>query len=397
MTDTDGRPPTNWLRRQLASETTGGGLLLLAVLVALVAANSRWSGWYLQFTHAELGPTWCHMSVTAWCADGLLSVFFFVVGLELRHELTLGALSTRATAIAPIAAAVGGMVGAALIFVAINATSMHGELGGWTLPLSSDVAFSLAVLAVFGRTMPMHLRAVLLTIAVVNDLAAIIIIAVLYAGNVHLSWLVLAVGCVGVYALSQRRRIRAWWWFVPLVLVAWYCCWRSGISPTIIGVALGLCTRVRPDPGERQSPVDRLSDRLHPWSAGIVVPLFAFTAVGIDVRGTSLGSILSQPLALGIVLGFVIGQPLGVLCAAWVMHRLTGHQVAPVTDLLPIAMLCGIGLTVPLLLIQLRWADHADLAATAKVAVLCAAVIAAVASALLLTWRARSAHPVSAA
>ncbi|MSY94870.1 MAG: Na(+)/H(+) antiporter NhaA, partial [Actinobacteria bacterium] len=243
------RRQRGWVAEQLRDETVGGGLLLLAAAIALLWANSPWADSYATLVDLEVGPAsvGLNLSLGAWAADGLLSVFFLVVGLELKHELVVGSLSKPSRAAVPIAAALGGMVVPALLFAAVNSTMADGELAGWGIPMATDIAFALAVLAVIGRRLPVALRAFLLTLAVVDDLGAISVIAVFYSTHLELAWLSLAIICFVGYAIAQRRRVRSAWLYVPLALLAWYAMHESGVHATVTGVVLGLLTRVRPD------------------------------------------------------------------------------------------------------------------------------------------------------
>ncbi|HBJ72259.1 MAG TPA: Na(+)/H(+) antiporter NhaA, partial [Actinobacteria bacterium] len=243
-----------WLEDQLREETIGGALLLIAAVVAMAWANSPWSAQYEAFVSTVIGIPALHLDLTVgeWAADGLLAIFFFVVGLELKHELTLGTLSRPAQAAVPIAAALGGMAVPALIYIGINAWSSGGSSTGWGIPMATDIAFALAVLAIVGRRLPVALRAFLLTLAVVDDLGAITVIAVFYTDHVSLIWLAASLACLAAYAWAQHRRVTAWWLYVPVALLAWGFMHASGVHATLAGVVLGLLTRARPDSGEDQ-------------------------------------------------------------------------------------------------------------------------------------------------
>ena len=278
-----------WLLRALRGETIGGVLLLIAAVIAIAWANSPWGNSYFALGEITVGPEslGLNLSLATWAADGLLAVFFFVAGLELKHELTHGTLSKPSQAAVPIAAALGGMIVPAIIFVAIVAPSgVPGGLRGWAVPMATDIAFALAVLAVVGRMLPVALRAFLLTLAVVDDLGAITIIAIFYSKGFSLGYFLLAVALLAVYWLLQKRRVRSPFIYVPLALVIWWATHESGIHATVAGVAMALLTRSSVDPGETESPVDRLQRMLLPLSAGLCVPVFAFFAAGVDLRST---------------------------------------------------------------------------------------------------------------
>lgn len=380
-----------WVLSYLRDETVGGLLLIAAAIIALAWANSPWGNSYASLVELRIGPDSLdlNLSLGVWAADALLAIFFFVVGLELKHELVVGSLSKASQAIVPAAAALGGMVVPALIFIGINASS--GDLTGWGIPMATDIAFALAVLAVFGRRLPVALRAFLLTLAVVDDLGAIAVIAVFYSDKFSWAWFLAAFAAFLVYAFAQRARWTSPWFYVPLALLAWYFTFRSGVHATVAGVILGLLTRVRTDPGEESSPADRLAHRIHPWSAGIAVPVFAFLAAGVDLRALGLIDALAEPVALGILVGLVIGKPLGVFTTAWLTARFTRASLAPGIawrDVAAIGVLAGIGFTVALLIAELGY-EASALLGPAKAAILTASVIATLLAAIVLTARRR--------
>ncbi|MDD2818626.1 MAG: Na+/H+ antiporter NhaA [Candidatus Nanopelagicales bacterium] len=386
-------PERGYIRERLRDETFGGILLLVAAAIALVWANAPWGSSYQSFVNFEFGPNFwhLHLSVAQWASDGLLAVFFFVIGLELKHELVLGSLSNVRKAAVPVAAAIGGMLVPAVIFVIINISAPQGVPGGWGTPMATDIAFALAVLAVVGKNLPIALRAFLLTLAVVDDLGAILVIAVFYTDKIALSWLALSVLCCVAYAIAQRQRVRTAWLYVPLGLLTWVFMLNSGVHATVAGVALGLLTRVRLDPGETQSPADRVAHRIHPLSAGICVPLFALVAAGVDVRSIGVWTSISSPVAIGVILGLVIGKPIGIFCTSWLVARFTKASLSSSLrwlDIFAVGLLGGIGFTVALLIAELSFTGT-DLS-SAKLAVLVASVAAAILAAIALRRRGRA-------
>lgn len=379
-----------WVVDQLRDETVGGFLLLAAAVVAVVMANSGLSDTYFGFVDAVIGPEVLHLDLTigTWVADAVLAIFFFVVGLELKHELVHGSLSNLREAAVPVAAAIGGMVVPALIYVAFN-TRADGALSGWGVPMATDIAFALAVLAVVGRRLPLALRAFLLTTAVVDDLGAIMVIALFYSDKFTPLWLIGAVVCFALYALGMRRRWRSPWFYLPLALVAWWFMHNSGVHATITGVALGMLTRVTVDPGEVESPVDRMEHIVHPISAGIAVPLFAFTAAGVAIDA-SLTDVLQSPVAAGIVVALVVGKPIGIFGIAWLVARFTQARLSAEIrwlDVFGVGMLAGIGFTVSLLIADLGLSG-ADLDA-AKLAILVGSLVSASLASIVLLKRSR--------
>lgn len=396
MTDS---PPTRRtrLRRWVTLETTSGVLLLAAAVVALVWANSPWRGAYVALSELEVGPAALHLdlSLAAWAADGLLAIFFFVVGVELKHELVAGSLSRPKEAAVPVLAAVGGMILPALIYLAVTLTLDRSALHGWAIPTATDIAFALAVLAVFGRGLPRPLRLFLLTLAVVDDLLAIVIIAVAYTSGLDLLALAGALAAVAAFAVVVRSRRPFWWLLVPLALVAWGFMHASGVHATIAGVLLGFCVPARPVHGEPDARTHRLDDAIRPWSSGIALPVFAFFAAGVSlVDGEGPAAVLGQPIVLAIVGGLVVGKLVGVLGVTALVTRLTPLRLPDaigLRDLLPIGFLTGIGFTVSLLIAELSFPD-AEHTAGAKVAVLAASLLAALLAAVTLRWDARRAR-----
>lgn len=382
-----------WVQEQLRNETVGGALLLAAAVLAMIWANSPWAQQYTELLQLRIGPSALHLNLTvaAWIADGLLAVFFFVVGLELKHELVLGSLSNPARAAVPIAAALGGMAVPAGIYTIVNSMLADGSTRGWGIPMATDIAFALAVLAVAGRRLPIALRAFLLTLAVVDDLGAIIVIALFYSSGVTGAWLLLAGACFGLYALAQRRRITSPLVYVPLAFVAWWAMHASGVHATIAGVALGLLTRVRKDFGEQEAPADRLAHRIHPLSAGVVVPVFALASAGVAIEGGDIGATLGSPVALGVVLGLFLGKPIGVFLVAWLVARFTRASLAEGiawVDVFAVGVLAGVGFTVALLVGELAYAGTSQLAA-AKIGILLASLLAGLVAAAVLLARGR--------
>ena len=388
------RRQRGWLVEQLRQETVGGGLILAAALIALIWANSPWGDAYTTVIDFRIGPAALHLDLTlaTWAADALLAVFFFVAGLELKHELVLGTLSKPAQAAVPIAAALGGMAVPALIYAVINLTAVDGAAVGWGIPMATDIAFALAVLAILGRRLPIALRAFLLTLAVVDDLGAISVIAIFYSNDFVPVWFAIAIACFALYWFAQRMRWTSPLIYVPLAIFAWYAMHESGIHATVAGVVLGLLTRVKHDPHERRSPAERLEHRLHPWSAGVCVPLFAFMSAGVDLRGVGLTEALSTPIALGIIVGLVIGKPIGVLATTWIIARFT-RATLPTgiawRDVGAVGVLAGIGFTVSLLISELAFMGDSGGLNSAKTAVLTASLLSAALAAVVLRTRRR--------
>lgn len=385
----------NWLLRALRDETFGGILLLIAAVAAMIIANSQWREAYETISTTEIGPAAIHLNlqVQVWAADGLLAVFFFIAGLELKHELVLGTLANRAKAAVPVAAALGGMIIPALIYLALNSSMADGNNRGWGIPMATDIAFALAVLAVVGRNLPVALRAFLLTLAVVDDLGAILVIALFYSKGFHPEPFVAAIALLVLYWWLQKKRVRSSFIYVPLALVIWYLTHESGVHATVAGVAMGMLTRVRPDPGEEESPAERLQHRIQPFSAGFCVPVFAFFSAGVFIGGLTITEELRSPVALGILLGLFLGKPIGVVGGAWLAATFTRARLSSQLawrDIMAVGLIAGIGFTVSLLITELAFYDNIAVLDQAKLAVLGGSVISAIAASFALISRSRA-------
>jgi len=376
----------------LRKETVGGMLLLAAAGTALVWANSPWSDTYHTVSEFAFGPESLHLrlSVSAWAADGLLAIFFFVVGLELKREFVAGDLRDPRRAALPIAAAIGGMIVPAAVYIAINlAAGRPEDLDGWAVPIATDIAFALAVLAVLSTHLPTALRTFLLTLAVVDDLLAITIIAVFYTDHLSPVPLVLAVIPIGLFGLAVQRGIHQWWVLVPLAIVAWALVHASGVHATVAGVVLGFTVPVL---GRHGHPTAELFEHtLRPVSAGFAVPIFAFFAAGVTVGGWSgLGDSLLHPVTDGVIAGLVIGKPAGVFVTAFLLAKFTHAALdddLAWRDVLGVSLLAGIGFTVSLLIGELAFGYGTPAADDVKIGVLVGSVVAGVLASLVLFSR----------
>ncbi len=385
----------------LRRETVGGGLLLLATIVAMAWANSPFSDSYAALRDFKVGPSALHLdlSLGTWAADGLLAIFFFVVGLELKREFVAGDLRDPRRAALPILAAVGGMVAPALIFVVINLNTGDGALRGWAIPTATDIAFALAVLAVISTHLPTALRTFLLTLAVVDDLLAVTIIAIFYTSELHFGSLLLALIPLGLFAWAVQKRIRSWWLLLPLAAATWVLVHESGVHATVAGVLLGFMVpviRSQAAGGPEAGPglAEHFEHRIRPISAGVAVPIFAFFAAGVTIGGfTGLRDSLVDPVAVGIVAGLVLGKVIGIFGTTYVLSKVTHADLDPNLrwlDVLGVALLAGIGFTVSLLIGDLAYTDAGDREDHVKVAVLAGSVLASVLASVLLRSRNRS-------
>ncbi|MEO3814217.1 Na+/H+ antiporter NhaA [Sphaerisporangium sp. B11E5] len=432
----------------LRKETIGGALLLAAALVALVWANSPWGWAYEALRAVRVGPAALHLDLDlgTWAADGLLAIFFFVAGLELKREFVAGDLRDARRAAVPVAAAVGGVLVPAAVYLAIAG---GGAARGWAIPTATDIAFALAVLAVIGRYLPAGLRTFLLTLAVVDDLIAIAVIATFYTTHLAVLPLLAAAVPLAVFALLVQRRVRSWWLLLPLASATWTLVHASGVHATVAGVLLALTVPVPPapstaregeteaeaqepgagesradlgervgrgereawgdgaeteaqeggtEPGARESGAERglaehFEHRFRPISASVAVPVFAFFSAGVALGGLGgLAGALTDPVALGVMAGLVVGKPIGILTATWLVARYTRATLdegLAWIDMAGLAVLSGIGFTVSLLIGELAFGAASVADARVKVAVLAGSLAAAALAAVILRLRAR--------
>jgi Na+:H+ antiporter, NhaA family len=382
-------PETSRVAAVLRKETVGGVLLLVGTLIALVWANSPWATGYAVLRDLEIGPEalHLHLSLGTWAADGLLAIFFFVAGLELKREFVAGDLRDPRRASLPVAAAVGGMAMPALIYVLVNLGTGDGALRGWAIPTATDIAFALAVLAVLSTHLPTALRTFLLTLAVVDDLLAITIIAVFYTAELSVGFLALSLLPLALFGLLVQRRVRVWWVLLPLAALTWALMHSSGVHATVAGVLLAFTVPVRGGSAER------FEHRFRPLSAGVAVPVFAFFAAGVTVGGLSgLADSLADTVALGIVAALVVGKTVGITAATWLVARFTRAELDDHLswwDVVGLALLGGIGFTVSLLIGELAFGAGSVRDEHGKVGVLVGTVTAAALAAVLLRLRNR--------
>ena len=389
----------------LRKETVGGALLVAAAVIALIWANSPASDSYFALRDLKVGyePWHLELSLGAWAADGLLAIFFFLVGLELKREFVAGDLRQISKSIVPVAAAAGGVVVPALIYVAINLTSPE-TLRGWAIPTATDIAFAVAVLAIIGSHLPSALRIFLLTLAVVDDLIAITIIAFFYTSDLDVTPLLLALIPLALYAfLAHKYRhffglkaSAAWFILLPLGMVTWALVHASGIHATVAGVLLGfavpvLASRKRGEAGPGMA--ESFEHRLRPLSAGFAVPVFAFFSAGVAMGGVEgFRSALADPVALGIVAALVAGKTVGVFGTTFLITKTTRARLddgLAWIDVAGLALLAGVGFTVSLLIAELSFGSGSAHDDHAKVAILTGSLAAALLATVVLRLRNR--------
>ncbi len=399
-------PETSRIAALLRQETVGGFLLIGAAALAIVLANSGLGDAYTTLRDARIGPESLHLDLTlgAWAADGLLAIFFFIAGLELKRELVAGDLRDPRRAAIPIFAAVGGMVVPALIFVAVNLGTGGSALRGWAIPTATDIAFALAVLAVLGSFLPTALRTFLLTLAIVDDLLAIVIIAFFYTDHLAVGWLAAALVPIGIFAVLVQRRVRSGWRLIPLALLAWGFVHASGVHATVAGVVLGFTVpvlRSKAAGGPEAGPglAEHFEHLWRPVSAGIAVPIFAFFAAGVDVGGISgLVEANRSTITYGIVLGLVLGKTLGIVGATWLLARFTHARLDPTLgwiDVVGVGLLGGIGFTVSLLIGDLAYGLASTYDEYVKIGVLEGSVLSALLATVVLRLRNRRYRRIS--
>jgi NhaA family Na+:H+ antiporter len=391
----------------LRKETVGGILLVALAVFAIVWANSPWADAYFSIRDFEIGyePWHLKLSLGAWAADGLLAIFFFLVGLELKREFVAGDLRNPSTAIVPVVAAIGGVAVPAIFYVIIASGSAE-MAKGWAIPTATDIAFAVAVLALIGSHLPSALRIFLLTLAVVDDLIAISIIAIFYTETIDLMPLLLSLAVIAVYGtvaqLSRRffhaRPAAAWLILLPIGFVAWALMHASGVHATIAGVLLGFTIPVLHKKAHRSEDAgpglaEMFEHRFRPLSAGFAVPVFAFFSAGVAIGGAEgFASAFTDPVVIGIIVGLVIGKPIGITAATWLITRIRRINLDPSLrwiDIAGVGVLAGIGFTVSLLVAELSFAAGSEHYDHAKVAVLSASVLAALTAAVILGMRNR--------
>lgn len=383
----------------------GGALLLIATILSLIMSNSGLSELYSTVRDAHvgftLGPLNLDLTIGHWAADGLLAVFFFLAGLELKQEFVVGDLRSPSQALVPVAAAFGGVAVPALLYTLINLGGPEGAGGGWAIPAATDIAFAVAILALLGSSLPTALRTFLLTLAIVDDLIAITIIAIFYTSDLRLGFLALAVIPVALFwlltnkaeALFKKHYWTAWVLLLPLAVITWVLFLNSGVHATIAGVVLAFMvpTRGLSPYGKQHSLSHTLEHRLRPFSSAIAVPVFAFFSAGVAVGGlTGLLDAWQSTVALGIIVGLVGGKILGIVGTSFVLTKLTSARLDPSLrwpDMLGMAAVAGIGFTVSLLVSELSFTAGNPMYDAAKVGVLTASALAAVLGAAILVPR----------
>ncbi|WP_279060282.1 Na+/H+ antiporter NhaA [Mobiluncus curtisii] len=409
--------PQQRFARFVSDDIVGGLILIIAAVLALVFANTPFREGYqavAQFvpdpglaqaaatdTLSVLQKLHLSMPIEEWARDGILAIFFFTVGLELKEEFTHGALHDPRTAAMPIIAAVFGMAGPALVFVVVTAITGSGAWHGWAIPTATDIAFAVAILQIFGRGLPNGARTFLLTLAVADDLGGIIVIAVFYGSNLNLVFLLPMAACAAWFGLLCRKRKGHWYFLLPLGVLTWYFMLVSGIHATIAGVVLGMVVPADKRDWEVHNMVEQIAMKVNPVSAAFAVPFFAFFAAGVDIVDTPGGALqmLANPVAIAVMLALPFGKLLGISGSVLVMEKFTPlHLEKGVTmgDMVPISLVAGIGFTVALLISHLSFRGDDLLTQAGSIGVVMGTalsiILGAVALQLRLAFRRSHAH-----
>ncbi|HEU4546981.1 MAG TPA: Na+/H+ antiporter NhaA [Microlunatus sp.] len=418
------------VREFLHIEASGSILLLVAATAALIWANSPWAASYDAFWHTtigiDIGSFRLEESLQHWVNDALMVIFFFVVGLEIKYELVTGGLRDPKTAALPIVAAFGGMLVPAGLYLLIAGGGAGSA--GWGIPMATDIAFAVGVLGLLGRRIPSAARLFLLTLAIVDDIGAIIVIAAFYTEDLHLEWLALALVLLAVMVALRALRVWALWVYAVLGFFVWFATLESGVHATLAGVAIGLITpatsllkedvarryasralrdrhldpeelsRMRFLLNESVPVVERLQTSLHPLSSYVVLPIFALANAGVPLGGGALGDALTSTVGLGIAAGLVLGKPLGIVLACLVAVRLGLGRLPDRTTwpmVVGLGSVAGIGFTVSIFIAGLSFPGSEELTAEAKVGILVASLVAAVMGTVLLLLSTRGHEPES--
>lgn len=381
------------VREFLGNETKAGFLLIGVAMAALIIANTPLNEVYQHISHAHVGSESLGFNLTLhqWAADGILTLFFFVVGLELKTEFVTGALRDVREAALPMIAAAFGMIGPAVLYTLIQFLTGAGAYHGWAVPTATDIAFAVALLGVFGRGMPPAARTFLLTLAVVDDLLAIIVIALFYSSAIQFWALLSAIGVIVVFAVLVQRKITSWWLLAPLAILAWALMFKSGVHATIAGVALGLVVPATRDSHGHQM-THSFVEKLAPWSAGLALPIFAFFSAGVPVLGAPGGfwGAMSDPVTFAIALALPFGKLLGIWGSVAVLTRTTRLRLGngvDLPDIAAIALLAGIGFTVAMLVAHLAFVGDEVETFHASFGVIVGTFLSALLGAIALKWR----------
>ncbi|TKF17926.1 Na+/H+ antiporter NhaA [Vibrio genomosp. F6] len=363
-------------------ESAGGILLVIAAAIAMTIANSSFNGVYQEFLHTYVFG----MSISHWINDGLMAIFFFLIGLEVKRELLEGALKSKETAIFPAIAAVGGMLAPALIYVLFNSGDPQA-MQGWAIPAATDIAFALGIMALLGKRVPVSLKVFLLALAIIDDLGVVVIIALFYSGDLSTIALTIGFAMTGVLFMLNAKHVTKISIYLVVGFILWVSVLKSGVHATLAGVVLGFAIPLKGNEGER-SPLKHLEHALHPYVAFAILPLFAFANAGISLEGVSMDGLTSM-LPLGIALGLLVGKPLGIFTFSWIAVK-AGVAKLPeginFVHIFAVSVLCGIGFTMSIFISSLAFGSvSADFDTYARLGILMGSTTAAVLGYALLS------------
>ncbi|CAK1693785.1 sodium or potassium/proton antiporter (NhaA family) [Vibrio crassostreae] len=373
---------TDVIRDFFKMESAGGIILVIAAAIAMFVANSPLNEMYQGVLHSYV----LGMSVSHWINDGLMAVFFLLIGLEVKRELLEGALKSKETAIFPAIAAVGGMLAPALIYVLFNSSNPEA-LQGWAIPAATDIAFALGIMALLGNRVPVSLKVFLLALAIIDDLGVVVIIALFYSGD--LSTLALTVGFIatGVLFMLNNKHVTKLSVYLIVGAILWFAVLKSGVHATLAGVVIGFAIPLKGNKGEH-SPLKHLEHALHPYVAFAILPIFAFANAGISLEGISISN-LTGMLPLGIAMGLLVGKPLGIFLFSWGAVK-TGVAKLPegvnFMNIFAVSVLCGIGFTMSIFISSLAFGPtNADFDTLARLGILMGSTTAAILGYFLLS------------
>lgn len=379
------------VRALFGSDASAGVLLILVAAAAMLAANSPFSAEYKELFYGEL--PWTPIKklddLHLWINDGLMAVFFFVVGLEVKREIVSGSLSDPAARRLPMIAALAGMIAPAIVYMLVSGGGDYTS--GWAIPAATDIAFAMGVLGLLGNRVPSSLRLFLLTVAIVDDIGAVLVIAVFYTPSIYLGWLLASIVVFGLMLALNRSKVGVFWPYILLSLVLWYCVLNTGVHATIAGVLAALTIPLRRPDGN--SMLEKLEHGLAPWSAYLVVPVFGFANAGVSIKGMGLDALLS-PLPFAIAAGLVIGKQVGIFTTVFVADKI-GFAPRPAhanwPEIWGISILCGIGFTMSLFIGGLAFPNQPEFVESAKLGILTGSAISALVGFIVL--RLTTTHP----
>ncbi|MBR9726639.1 Na+/H+ antiporter NhaA [Shewanella intestini] len=351
------------IRNFLSQESAGGILLMGAVVLAMIFANSPVSGLYQGFLDTEvqlrIGALDIDKPLLLWINDGLMALFFLLIGLEVKRELLEGALSSISKASLPTFAAIGGMVFPALFYLAFNYSNPETQVG-WAIPAATDIAFALGIMALLGNRVPVALKVFLLALAIMDDLGVIVIIALFYSAELSMISLIVAAMSIALMVIINRKGVSSLIPYGLLGVILWVAVLKSGVHATLAGVIIAFCIPLRAKDGS--SPSEHLEHSLHPWSTFLILPVFAFANAGLSLAGMTMASFM-EPITIGIILGLLVGKPLGVLLFSWFAVKMKWAELPQNVSWLqiaPVAAMCGIGFTMSVFISSLAFDGAPD-------------------------------------